>query len=126
MQICHKISDVSIQNRSLVSKYRREMLLRKKLHNKLVELRGNIRVLCRVRPPIQEDGDGAAGAIVVETDTEDDGVVHVLSKGSWKPFTVDRVFGPRSAQKQVKLGASGIFGVKGNGCYGCSSILGNS
>ncbi len=101
MQICCKFNDVSTQNRSLVSKYRREMLLRKKLHNKLVELRGNIRVLCRVRPSIHEDGSGPQAADVVETDQDDNGVLHVLARGSWKAFEMDRVFGPQSTQEQV-------------------------
>ena len=39
-------------------RYLLEMKQRKKLHNALVELRGNIRVLCRVRPVIDEDGSG--------------------------------------------------------------------
>lgn len=77
------------------------MLLRKKFHNKLVELRGNIRVLCRVRPTIQEDGMGAQAAVVTQTDREDDGVLRVLTKGSWKSFEVDRVFGFQSTQEQV-------------------------
>ena len=57
-QICVKLWSVSEQNRSLVGRYRREMALRKQLHDRLVELLGNIRVLARVRPPITEDGAG--------------------------------------------------------------------
>ena len=77
------------------------MQLRKRLHNQLVELRGNIRVFCRVRPPIQEDGGGAQASVVVELDRDDDGVVHVLSRGSKKPFEMDRVFGCQSTQEEV-------------------------
>ncbi len=61
MQITRQIRHVSAKNVSLVSKYRHEMGLRKKLHNQLVELRGNIRVFCRVRPVIAEDGTGECG-----------------------------------------------------------------
>ena len=39
-------------------KYLLEMKRRKDLHNQLMELRGNIRVFCRVRPLISEDGGG--------------------------------------------------------------------
>ena len=60
-QICMKLCSVSEQNRSLVGRYRREMALRKQLHDRLVELLGNIRVLARVRPPITEDGAGQSG-----------------------------------------------------------------
>ena len=39
-------------------KYLSEMKQRKRLHNELIELKGNIRVFCRVRPVITEDGSG--------------------------------------------------------------------
>lgn len=34
----------------LLKTYKSELLLRRSLHNKLQELKGNIRVMCRVRP----------------------------------------------------------------------------
>ena len=43
-------------NSQLVAQHREEVRERRKLHNQLVELRGNIRVMCRVRPAIAEDG----------------------------------------------------------------------
>ena len=106
IQIRDKVSGVSLMNTRLASRYRREMQLRKRLHNTLVELRGNIRVLCRVRPPILEDGCGPSPApdptqVVVEVDGEDDGLVRVLSRSSWKSFDLDKVFGPSSTQEQV-------------------------
>lgn len=54
LQISAKVASVSTEHRDLVGRYRREMALRRRLHNTLVELRGNIRVLCRVRPTIAE------------------------------------------------------------------------
>jgi len=42
----------------MLRKYGKEMALRKKLHNELVDLKGNIRVFGRVRPIIGE-GEGA-------------------------------------------------------------------
>jgi hypothetical protein len=42
--------------------YTEEVALRKKLHNELVDLRGNIRVYCRVRPLLEiEKADGTIG-----------------------------------------------------------------
>ena len=46
------------QRESLRDKYLLEMKRRKKLYNQVVELKGNIRVFCRVRPKITEDGCG--------------------------------------------------------------------
>ena len=76
------------------------MSLRKKLHNQLVELRGNIRVFCRVRPPISEDGNGSNTTIVVHPDRDDDGLLYV-HRGNRKVFEMDKVFGPDSKQEEV-------------------------
>ena len=78
------------------------MQLRKRLHNELVDLRGNIRVFCRVRPLISEDGEGTQADVVVHPDRDDDGVVKVLTKGTWKVFDLDKVFGPKSTQIEVQ------------------------
>lgn len=93
---------MAVSNKNLVQKYHREMALRKKLHNQVVELKGNIRVLCRVRPPIAEDGSGPNSRIVVAPDTDDDSIIKVLWKGQTKPIEVDKVFGKLSSQEQVK------------------------
>ena len=79
------------------------MQLRKKLHNELVDLKGNIRVFCRVRPLISEDGEGTQADVVVQPDRDDDGVVRVLTKGTWKVFDLDKVFGPKSTQMEVHV-----------------------
>ncbi|CAL1533617.1 unnamed protein product [Lymnaea stagnalis] len=94
------LADINAQNKDLVDKYLREMKLRKKYHNELVDLRGNIRVLCRVRPPIKEDGTEEDG-IVVTLDTNDDSLVTINNKGRNQFFDVDKAFGMNSTQSQV-------------------------
>ena len=84
-----------------MQKYHCEMALRKKLHNQVVELKGNIRVLCRVRPPIAEDGSGPNSRIVVAPDADDDSLIKMLWKGQTKSIEVDKVFGKLSTQEQV-------------------------
>ena len=37
----------------------------------------------------------------MQQDSEDDGLLCVRSRGSWKQFELDRVFGPSSSQEQV-------------------------
>ncbi|KAG2444103.1 hypothetical protein HYH02_009045 [Chlamydomonas schloesseri] len=65
--------------------------VRRKLHNELVDLRGNIRVYCRVRPHpspstrIAPDGS----SIALQADGKD------------HTFAYDRVFGPDSSQESV-------------------------
>ena len=84
-------------------KYKKEMTLRKKLHNELVELKGNIRVYCRVRPVIKEDGGGTNAENVITFDEDDDAILKMeKSNGNWMPFEFDKVFRPESTQEQVK------------------------
>eukprot|EP00795_Rhopilema_esculentum_P001813 gene1813-16303_t len=99
--ITQAIADVDERSKSLVDRYRREMKLRKKYFNQLVELKGNIRVFCRVRPSIKEDGSGQAAENVMSYDFEDDALIYVEHRGNNKEFEVDRVFRPESTQEEV-------------------------
>jgi kinesin family protein C2/C3 len=58
VQICQATYKIYENSSIMRRRYLSEMKQRKKLHNQLVELKGNIRVLCRVRPVIDEDGSG--------------------------------------------------------------------
>lgn len=51
-------------------KYRAIYLERKCLHNELIELKGNIRVYCRVRPVL--DFERTSGSCQIVVNTEDD------------------------------------------------------
>jgi kinesin family member C1 len=92
---------------------------RRKLHNSLQELKGNIRVFCRVRP-LLDGGEGHAAASgghgsVFQYHTKSRGISAVMAgqdpavstgKASLgglhaKEFTFDRVFGPTSTQEDV-------------------------
>ncbi|KAH3772055.1 hypothetical protein DPMN_173387 [Dreissena polymorpha] len=100
-QVMAAILGVSEHNKELVHKYQKEMKLRKKYHNELVELKGNIRVFCRVRPLIREDGSGSQAEDIVTLDQDDSGVLYINSKGRTQTFDVDRVFGEGSTQQEV-------------------------
>lgn len=65
-------------------------------------LSGNIRVFCRVRPKIKEDG-GLLGNIVVDYDRDDNGLIYVNNKGRSQTFEMDLVFTPESTQQQVRV-----------------------
>ncbi|CDQ74576.1 unnamed protein product [Oncorhynchus mykiss] len=91
---------------------RTERERRKILHNTLVELRGNIRVHCRVRPVLPfDDGQGSTLAIgpatteeVVQAVNDDTVVVNCTRMGNLglnKMFEFERVHGPEDSQDVV-------------------------
>ncbi|XP_030270396.1 kinesin-like protein KIFC3 isoform X5 [Sparus aurata] len=100
-EICQVISEVSSANQELLRKYKREMNLRKKCHNELVRLKGNIRVFCRVRPVSQEEQDSADAKTMLSFDSEDDAVLYLSNKGKIMTFELDKVFSPQATQEEV-------------------------
>ncbi|XP_049585562.1 kinesin-like protein KIFC3 isoform X2 [Syngnathus scovelli] len=99
-QVSAAISEMSEANKDLLEKYRKEVALRRKLHEQLVELKGNIRVLCRVKPVLKEDQHEEGQAVVVTADL-DESSLSVLSKGKGRTFELDKVFHPQATQEEV-------------------------
>ncbi|XP_054466674.1 kinesin-like protein KIFC3 [Anoplopoma fimbria] len=100
-EICQVISEVSTTNQELLRKYKREMNLRKKCHNELVRLKGNIRVFCRVRPVSLEEQDSADSKTMLSFDSEDDAILYLSNKGKMMTFDLDKVFTPQATQEEV-------------------------
>ncbi|KAJ6727968.1 KINESIN-LIKE PROTEIN [Salix koriyanagi] len=73
------------------------------LHNTILELKGNIRVFCRVRPLIPEDSPGADGRVIsFPTTTEALGRgIDLAQNGQKYSFTFDKVFMPDASQEDV-------------------------
>ena len=63
---------------------------------------GNIRVFCRIRPPIAEDGISPYEA-VLQHEYNSDVVVVENKKGRSQQFEMDRLFSHESSQIQVGL-----------------------
>uniref|UniRef100_UPI00398F30AF kinesin-like protein KIFC3 n=1 Tax=Pristiophorus japonicus TaxID=55135 RepID=UPI00398F30AF len=100
-QIQSAITEVSESNRNLMEKYEREIVLRKKYHDQLVELRGNIRVLCRVKPVTETNPTEGLTPAVLTTDPDQDSRVTLLYKGKERSFELDKVFPSQATQEQV-------------------------
>ncbi|KAL8506117.1 hypothetical protein ACS0TY_017108 [Phlomoides rotata] len=77
--------------------------IRKKLHNTILELKGNIRVFCRVRPLMSDEGAITDAKVVsFPTSTEMLGRAIDLSQNGQKhSFTFDKVFMPDDSQENV-------------------------
>ncbi|XP_010882733.2 kinesin-like protein KIFC3 [Esox lucius] len=101
-QISAAMSEMSEANKDLLEKYRKEVALRRKYHEQLVELKGNIRVLCRVKPVLKEDQHEEGQSVVVTTDPNNESALSVLKgKGRSHNFELDRVFHPQATQEEV-------------------------
>ncbi|XP_066546676.1 kinesin-like protein KIFC3 [Amia ocellicauda] len=100
-QLCSAISEMSEANRDILQKYRKEVALRRKYHERLVELKGNIRVLCRVKPVLSEDQQEEGQTTAVTTDPNNESAVTVRSKGRAREFELDKVFQPQASQDEV-------------------------
>ncbi|XP_054779492.1 kinesin-like protein KIN-14C [Prosopis cineraria] len=76
--------------------------LRKNLHNSILELKGNIRVFCRVRPLLQEDGFGTEMVVSYPTSMEAPGRrIELVQSGQTYHFTFDKVFNHEASQQDV-------------------------
>ncbi|XP_042025542.1 kinesin-like protein KIN-14Q isoform X1 [Salvia splendens] len=74
---------------------------RKELYNKVLSLKGNIRVFCRCRPMNSNEIDGGA-SVAVDFEAARDGEITVKSNGvSKKTFKFDAVFSPEADQTHV-------------------------
>lgn len=92
-------------------KLRAEETLRRKLHNQVQELKGNIRVFCRVRPTLPSDNseedakiqfpdDTAEGKKIEVKGPEEKSSLGTVTRKS-NAFNFDKVFGPTSQNKDV-------------------------
>ncbi|XP_053289209.1 kinesin-like protein KIFC3 [Pleuronectes platessa] len=100
-QISAALHEMSEANQDLLEKYRKEVALRRKYHEQLVELKGNIRVLCRVKPVLKEDQHEEGQSAVVTTDPHNESSLTVLNKGKGRIFELDKVFNPQATQEEV-------------------------
>ncbi|KAL7680783.1 putative kinesin-like protein [Plasmopara halstedii] len=91
--------------------YTHEMMARRKLHNRLMELQGNIRVFCRVRPiqPVELNSDQSSVVVFFRDNDHESLELFVGTEvgdkahqiGQKHPFEFDYVFQPESSQEQV-------------------------
>lgn len=93
-QVSDAIGKIESSKRHMQTMYEKERDHRKKLHNQLIELQGNIRVICRVRPiSASEQKDGEEAAVLIQSSTN--------LKVQQKSFEFDQVCGPDSTQVSV-------------------------
>ncbi|XP_050371415.1 kinesin-like protein KIN-14Q isoform X2 [Argentina anserina] len=91
---------VSLHN-DLKTKFIEGAKERKELYNKVLELKGNIRVFCRCRP-LNTEEVAAGASMAIDFESEKEGELSVKSNGlSRRTFKFDAVFGPQADQADV-------------------------
>lgn len=103
-----KIKAVNDDLAFMTSKYNKEFEERKKLHNLIQELKGNIRVYMRCRPPSKREID-EMGEDAVCVSYPGQGVVRVMNeKNREKTWEFDEVFDFNSKQSDVYTDVSAL------------------
>lgn len=97
-----RMNEAIVRSEEVDEKLRKEESMRRKLHNQIQELKGNIRVFCRVRPNLAPDDDLAKmkypdeesekTSIEVRGPEERNSLGKDVTKDN--PFAFDRVFSP--------------------------------
>lgn len=93
-----QISQSKADYSELEGKYKDSMTQRKKLHNIIEDMKGKIRVYCRVRPISQEEKKKGSGSVV---NVADEFTLKVQTRNGPKAFSFDSVFGPDATQEKV-------------------------
>lgn len=103
--------DALAETNEAKEKLRKEETLRRKLHNQVQELKGNIRVFCRVRPTLDTEPATDIAQIQYPDDSEESKEINVLGQEEKNSlgavsrknnnFAFDRVFSPSTANGEV-------------------------
>ena len=94
-----KVRDLSKEKKELVDNYNSERLLRKKYYNMLEDMKGKIRVYCRVRPLSKTEKSNKNESVVTALD---DYTVKIASdKRGDKEFQFDQIFTEHHSQENV-------------------------
>jgi len=107
-ELMQRIASQEKDRAHLVSKFKKEESRRKQLLNTVHNLKGNIRVMCRVRPILSSDEEKPDSICAVETVSEEK--LHLTTNSTnatgtnkikTSEFEFDRVFGANSKQGEV-------------------------
>lgn len=106
-----EMMDALAETDAIKAKLRKEETLRRKLHNQVQELKGNIRVFCRVRPSLSSEPVTEIAPMQYPDDCEEAKEINVMgpeersSLGTVSRknnnFAFDRVFGPSTQNGEV-------------------------
>ncbi|CAG9316114.1 unnamed protein product [Blepharisma stoltei] len=107
----------------MTEKYRKEMAERRRLNQLLQEIRGNIRVMCRVRPMLHAERNNVESVQIMDTCQ-----VKVINTSTRREnsFEFDRVFPPTDPQEVIYYEISDLVMSVMNGYNACVMAYGQT
>jgi kinesin family protein C2/C3 len=99
-----KVAKYITENSVSIEQYRNEVKLRRKYFNMVQQLKGNIRVYCRVRPLAADEDEDC-----VRFPDENELEFWDAERSTFKSFEFERVFLPSSTQEDVFNDVSGLI-----------------
>merc|ERR1712130_29829 len=108
-EIKHERNELKSNLIQLNISYQKEKKLRKKLLEQLIDLKGNIRVFCRVRPKIKrkvttlknEENDDNEPELMATTCLDDERIAIQDDSKKKKEFVFDQVYAPNTSQNVI-------------------------
>ncbi|KAG9331506.1 hypothetical protein JZ751_018909, partial [Albula glossodonta] len=92
------LQQVREENKRIIENYNSERIMRKKYYNMVEDMKGKIRVFCRIRPMNRVETSNGSKSVV---DCLDEYSVTVETPRGLKEFQFDKVFGRGSSQEEV-------------------------
>jgi Microtubule binding len=95
MKVKEELAQLKVENDVLSTKFKEEQRKRKDLHNQLEDMKGAIRLFCRIRPLSNSEleREESRTPIVI---AHDEFTVKMVGKTHKVEYTFDSVFGPDS------------------------------
>ncbi|CAG8543571.1 1249_t:CDS:2, partial [Acaulospora morrowiae] len=121
-------------SQELTTKLQEHEYLRRDLHNLVQDLKGNIRVFCRVRPPLESESDDLAD-LKYPKESPVNRKISLTStttnylgrkKERLKDYEFDQVFGPETTQKDIFNEVAHIVQSVVDGYNGCIFAYGQT
>lgn len=98
MEMKQEIEELKATKLHMEARIRTEVAQRKKLHNIVEDMKGKVRVFCRIRPLIKSEVDKECQIVATQIDEFN---LNLETEYGPKVFPYDSCFGPTSTQDQI-------------------------
>ena len=123
--VSKKLAETGAGAADLLERLKKESAERRRLSNLVQELRGNIRVYARARPPLGPELSGEGGGVCISFPSDGE-ITVVNSKKAAKTWEFDHVFKPGTSNAQAFAEVEGLIGSTMDGFNVCIFAYGQT